>query len=457
MTTSRAIDRADIDALRRAVRGAVHRPSDPGYAVEGFNVAATWKPWAVVDVAGADDVAAVVNFAAANGMTVAPFATGHGGIPIGSNSILVRTNGLDVCEVDPATRTARLGAGVRWQTVIDAAAPHGLAPLCGSSPAVSVGGFLSGGGIGPLVRTVGASCDHVRSITAVTGTGVVKQATAEVNPELFWGLRGGKGTLGIITEVVIDLLPISEIYGGAIYFDGADAQRVLRVWRDWTEGLPREANTSLAVLNLPDMPGVPPMLAGRQTVAVRFAGVGDFGAAADLVAPIRAVATPILDTVGPMPYAAIAAIHADPVDPMPAHETSTLLRALPDDALAALLEVVGPGAPPFLTITELRLLGGAFAEEPPVRSALCHRHAAFTFHTVGVLAPPIAEHVVDAGARASQAIAPWSLGTTLPNFIAHHELVDIRTSYDDDTYAWLSALGAQLDPHGVLDVGHVVR
>lgn len=456
-TTAPRTGQPDVAALRGAVRGAVHRPGDAGYRLDAFNLSVIQQPWAVVDVTDAADVAAVVSFAAATGLTVSVFATGHGSAGVDGRSILVRTTALDGCEIDPASRTARIGAGVRWQTVIEAAAPLGLAPLCGSAPGVGVAGFLSGGGIGPLVRTVGASSDHVRSMTVVTGTGAVKLVSAEVNPELFWGLRGGKATLGIITEVVVDLLPIAEIYGGALYFDGADALRVVRGWRDWALDLPREVSTSLGLLRLPEMPGVPPMLAGRLTVAVRVAVVGDARRGDELVAPLRALGAPLLDAVGMMPYAQIGAIHADPPVPMPAAERGMLLGGLPDEAVTALVDVAGPGSSSPLTLVELRLLGGAFAEQPRVPSAVCHRDAAFHLYTVGVPVPPIAEQVVAAGPRTIAAMTPWGTGGELPNFAASADPAHIRRCYDEDTIAWLSALAAQHDPRGVLHVGQVVR
>ena len=330
ITARPGLSAPDLTALRALVRGAVHGPDDAGYPTIGFNLAVTRTPYAVVDVAGTDDIAAVIRYAGDTGLKVAVFATGHGGVEVGSDTILIRTVALDTCEIDPVARTARIGAGVRVQTVLDAAAPHGLALVCGSSTTVGVVGFLTGGGIGPLVRSLGSSAEYVRSFRVVTGDGAVTEASAEVNPELFWGLRGGKATLGIVTEVVVDLLPIPEIYGGAVFFDGADADALLRTWRDWASDLPREAGTSVALMRLPEMPGVPPMLAGKLTVAVRFASAGDHRTAERLLAPMRAAATPLLDGVGPLPYAAIGAIHADPPVPMPVHEGTTLLRDVSD-------------------------------------------------------------------------------------------------------------------------------
>ncbi len=446
-----------LDDLRQTVAGTVHTPGDPGYPTIGFNVTVDRRPAAVVDVTSTDDVAATLRFAAVHGMTVGVHATGHGGTPLGGGSLLVRTAGLDTCVIDPQARTARIGAGVRWQTVIDAAVPHGLAPLCGSATGVGVVGFLTGGGIGPLVRTVGASSDYVRSMTVVTGDGVVRTASAVENPELFWGLRGGKATLGLVTEVVVEMPPMAEVYGGQVYFDGAAAGRLMRAWRDWAAALPDTASTSIALVNLPPLPGVPPLLAGRPMITVRYASVADPETAAAVFAPMRAVAAPVLDAVGPLPYGAIGAIHTDPVDPMPVVEDGALLAALPDAAIDALVaEVTSPTAPP-LPIVELRQLGGAFAREAAVRSAVCHRGAEANLHLVGVLVDEGSAGAVLATIGAAlEAVQPWVVGA-LPNFVPSADPARIRACYDADTVAWLAALADQVDPLGVLAVGQVVR
>jgi len=450
-------DLIDIDDLRGRIRGAVYVPGQSGYDTVGFNACAVNNPAAVIDAADRDDVAAVIAFAGEHGMTVAVQATGHGAVGTDRRSLLVRTGALDMCEVDPASRTARVGAGVRWQRVIDAAAPHGLAPVCGSAPGVGVVGLLSGGGVGPLVRTFGLSADYVRSFEVVTGDGVIRRAAPDENAELFWGLRGGKATLGLITEAVIELPELSEMYAGAIYFDGADAAPVLRAWRAWAQALPRTATTSVALMRLPDMPGVPPILAGRLTVAVRYASVAPQSVAAAELASMRAVAAPIFDGVGPMPYSALGAIHADPSDPVPAHEGGMLLTDLPDEAVQTLLQHAGPESATMLMMVELRQLGGALGDEPAVRSAFCHREAAFNLHAVGILVPPIADAVVADAAGLVDGMQRWATGGRLPNFVSSADPAIIRSCYDDDTVAWLAALARQLDPRGVLAVGQVVR
>jgi FAD/FMN-containing dehydrogenase len=448
----------DLDLLRGRLTGELAGPGEPGYELATpWNVAVPVTPAAVVLAGSADDVAETVRFAAGRDLRVAVQRTGHGALPIGDDVLLVHTGRLDEVTVDATARTARVGAGAIGQQVLDAAAPHGLAPLAGSAPGVGVVGFLTGGGIGPLVRTYGLSSDRVRAFDVVTGAGHRLRATPTEHAELFWGLRGGKGTLGIVTAVELELLPLTEFFGGALYFDGADAPAVLHAWREWAASLPEHANTSVALLQLPPLPQVPPPLAGRLTVAVRFASTVGTEEAARVLAPLRAVAEPVLDAVGPLPFAAIGAVHADPVEPMPTHEATDLLRELPADAVEALLALAGPGSGSPQTVVELRLLGGAMARPAEHASAFCQRDAAFSLLTIGVLAPPVADAVPPHGAAVVEALRAWSTGGALPNFAPSADPAGIARCYDEETRARLAALGDQHDPAGVLRVGQVVR
>lgn len=459
MTIPTDLTRDDaLRILREQVATPVALPGEPGYErCVPWNVAAPVTPAAVVLATSPEDVAGTVRFAAAHGFTVTVQATGHGAVGVGADTILVLTAAMKHCEVDSLNRTARVAAGARWQDVIDAAAPHGLAPLCGSAPGVGVVGFLTGGGLGPLVRTVGLSSDHVRAFDVVTGEGRLLRATPDENADLFWGLRGGKATLGIVTAVEIDLPPIPEFYGGAVYFDGGDAAAVLHAWRGWSAGLPETVNTSIAVQQLPPLPGVPEPLAGRMTVAVRYTAVGDFAEAQRLLAPMRAVATPVMDTVGVLPYAAIGAVHADPVDPMPVNEDQALLAELPAEAVDALLAVAGPASGSPQVIVELRLLGGALAREPQHRSAFCHRDAAFALTVIGAPMPENAAMVVEHARAVTAAVAPWATGGQMPNFAPSYDPARPARVYTPDTLHWLAALADRYDPSRVLATGQVVR
>ncbi len=246
-----------------------------------------------------------MRFANRHRIGVAVQATGHGAASAYEQTILVSTRRMRRLSLFAHQKWVRAEAGVTWDQVLEAGAAHGLAGLCGSAPGVGVVGYTTGGGLGPVARTHGLASDQVRAFEVVTGDGELRRATPSEHPDLYWGLRGGKGMLGIVTSIEFDLLPIADLYGGAVYFDGDDAPEVLRAWSFWQQDLPTEATTSVALLRLPDLPGVPPPLAGRLTLAVRFAWTGEAADGEQVLAPMRAAATPIVDTVAVMPYAVL--------------------------------------------------------------------------------------------------------------------------------------------------------
>ena len=252
---------ADLDA---ATTGTVAVQGSEEYdaLVSPWNLAVPVRPAAVLAARTPQDVVEAVRFAARHGLLVTPQATGHGPIAELVGAILVNTSGLDECVVHPEG-WARVGAGVKWIRVVQAAAPYGLAPLSGSITDVGIVGYTTGGGLGPMARTYGLAIDRVRAIEVVTGDGVLRRVTPTQDPELFFGLRGGKGMLGIVTAIEFDLVHQPTFYGGSLWFDGEHAATVIDRWRRWSADLPEEATTSFALFQLPRMPGVPDQLAER--------------------------------------------------------------------------------------------------------------------------------------------------------------------------------------------------
>ena len=166
--------------------------------------------------------------------------------------------------------------------------------------------------------------------------------------------------------------------------------------------------------------------------------------------PMCAVAHPVIDAVGVLPYAAISAVHADPVDLMPTHEDHALLRELTAETVEAILAACGPRSQSPQTLVELRLLGGELAREPRHRSAFCHRNAAYALSVIGVLAPPVADAVAGHAAELVAAVAPWSTGGQMPNFAASNDPGRAARCYNDDALHWLMALAERHDPASVM-------
>lgn len=445
--------------MRRNLAGPLHEPGEPIYVelATPWNLAVATSPAAVLEAAHAKDVSEGLKFAAANGLPVAVQATGHGIASDLAGTLLIHTRSLNSCSVSSngSGGTAYTGAGTTWASVLEACAGPGLAGLCGSAPGVSVAGYTSGGGIGPMARTCGAASDRVTAIDVVTGDGVLRRATASSEPELFWGLRGGKGSLGIITGLEFELLPLPMIYGGAIFFGAASVDRVLRTWAQWCPTLPRAATTSIALMQLPPMPGIPEPLAGRFTIAVRYAFVGDPDDGGSWLAPMRAAGVPLMDAVGPMPSSRIGMVHSDPEDSLPVAESSALLADFPEPAAEALLACAGPDRQSPQLMVEIRQLGGAISDDPAVPSALCHRQAGYNLYTVGVAAPPELAPIRTHAAGLVKDISEWAYEGTLPNFSASSGSAGFAASYTPQVLEELAALAGRFDPDGLFRVGQV--
>ncbi|WP_194928856.1 FAD-binding oxidoreductase [Pseudactinotalea sp. HY158] len=423
---------------------------DPRYASahSGFNPAAEHRPEVVVRVADAADIRAAIDFGAEHGLRVRAQATGHGkGEPM-DGGLLVLTDRLRGVEVDPAHRTARVGAGARWQDLLPVAAAHGLMGLCGSTPAVGVVGYTLGGGTGPMGRTFGFNSDGVRRLRMIDAGGRELEIDAEREPDLFWAMRGGKPDVGIVTELEFDLVTAPTYYGGGVYFPGEQAERILHAFGDWAPSLPDSVTASAALLRLPDVPVVPEPLRGRLSVHLRFVHVGDPARGAELLAPMLAAGTPIVDLVAEYPSVDIASVHRDPTEPMPARDEGMTLRDLPPGAIDALLEAAGPGADLPLVVVELRHLGGALAREQGAASAVGGREAAYNVTVVGAYPPPL-RPAVDAGSAAVlAALAPWATGGSLINFQGY-ATQRARAAWDAPTRARLDAIKERWDPERV--------
>ncbi len=442
-----------FEELDELTIGTVAVPGDRGYdaLVSPWNFAVPVRPAAVLAAHDAQDVVEAVQFAARHGIRVTPQATGHGPMADLTTGLLVTTKELDEVVIHPEEGWARAGAGVKWLKVVEAAAPYGLAPLSGSITDVGIVGYTTGGGLGPMARTYGLAIDKVRAIEVVTGDGVFRRVTPTEHPELFFALRGAKGMLGIVTAIEFDLVHQPTFYGGSLWFDGDDAATVIEQWLHWSEDLPELGTTSIALFQLPDMEGVPPMLAGRLTLSVRYVWTGAAEEGERRFAAMRAAAPVILDDVADKPYTAIDSVHTDPLDPTPCFEAGDVLADFPTEAVDALLALTGPGAASPQILVEVRQLGGAFARPGEHPSAFASRDAAYSLLIVGISEIPGVE---DHAAAILDAMAPWVGEHRLPNFTFEPEqYVD---AYDEVTLARLRRAIRTYDPEGVLAIGGVL-
>ncbi|MGC4748374.1 FAD-binding oxidoreductase [Micromonospora sp. DT201] len=437
--------------------GPVLLPGDERYDAEcaSYNLAIPQQPALVVGAANATDVQAAVRFAAEQGLPVAVLATGHSALP-SAGALLITTRRMDEVIIDAEARTARIEAGVRWQQVVDAAAKHGLAPLNGAAPTVGAVSYTLGGGLSPIGRTFGFAADHVHLIELVTADGELRKVTAANEPELFWALRGGKGNFGVVTAMEFALFPVSKIYGGGLFFPGEQAAEVFKAWGQWTAGVPDELTSSVALLQLPPMPEVPEPLRGRLVAHVRIAYLGTAEEGERLIAPLRAIAPTLIDSVAEMPYSAVGSIHADPPTPIPFTDRSELLREFTPELVDAIIAHAGPGTGSPLVVLEIRQLGGALDRRPEPTNAIDLQGAAFTFYAVAVGGPDQAEAFQSYLTQLVQAIQPWSTGRRFVNFLGASDATaeGVAAAYAPKTYERLAAIKRSYDPTNIFRVNH---
>ncbi len=447
-----------VAGLAAAVEGAVALPGERGYEVAAdlFNTVTTQRPAVVVGARSAADVAAAVRFAAARSLPVAVQSTGHGLAAPADDAVLVSTRELRGVRVDAAAGTARVEAGVRSGELVAAAAAAGLAPLNGASPVVGTVGYTLGGGLGPLGRRYGYAADHVRELEVVTAAGEIVTAGPERHPDLFWASRGGKGNFGVVTALVTDLVPVTRLYGGGIFFPGEAAADLLAAYREWTSSVPDEMGSSVALLRLPPFEQIPEPLRGKFVVHLRIAYTGSAADGERLVRPLREVAPALVDDVGEMPYTDVARIHQDPTDPAPVADRSGLLRTLEPETIEVLLDRVGPAADAPVTVVELRHLGGALAGPPARPSAVGHRDAAFSLFTAGMAVPDAAAAVRACQADLLAALAPWRVGGPFVCFLGRDDTDprEVAAAYEPADHRRLREIKAAYDPANLFRVNH---
>jgi FAD/FMN-containing dehydrogenase len=436
----------------------IELPGSAGYdaARMPWNVAVDQRPAAVAFPATAEDVSAVVRAAASLGLRVAPQGTGHNAGPLGSlaDVVLLRTSKMTDVHIDPERRIARVGAGVLWEAVVDAAAEHGLAALHGSSPDVGVVGYSLGGGIGWYARELGMATNSITGVDLVLGDGTFLRADEDSNPEVFWAIRGGGGNFGVVTSMEFRLFDIQTAYAGFMIWDQDDAARVLRAYATWTDTAPECVSTSFRMMNLPPMEELPPFLRGRQIVMINGAVHGDDATAEAVLADLRALA-PEMDTFSRVPAASLSRLHMDPEGPTPAVTASTMVADLSDAAIETFIALTGRGSGSSLLIAELRQLGGALGRPAEAAGALPMLDGKFALLGVAIAATPemAGQGQADADALVD-AMRVYSSGRDYLNFAEHS--VDVSRSYPEDTWLRLKGIRSAVDCRGTLLANHPV-
>ena len=446
--------------LASALASKVVLPEHAGFddARRAFNLTIDQRPAAVAFPDSPQDVAAAVLFSREFDLRVAAQGTGHNAGPLGSleDTILLKTERMRGVSIDADGRTAWVQAGAVWGEVVEAAAQHGLAALAGSSPNVGVVGYTLGGGISFLARKYGLAANHVLAIELVTADGRLVRADRENEPDLFWALRGGGGSFGIVTALEFELLPITHAYAGSLWYPIERGPEVLHAWQELTnsERLPDELTTIGRFLNLPPIPDIPEPIRGKSFAVVEVYHLGDPADADNLLAPLRALGR-VNDTIATVPMPALSPIHMDPEQPVPYDGDGLLVERLPADALDRLVEAAGAHAQFPLVSIELRHLGGELTRPRLEHGALASIDADYLMFAIGMLPTPELEAPVRTQVQAiKDTLAPWAAKRMYLNFAETHR--DAATFWTEQAYHRLRRIKTAVDPDDVIRSNHPI-
>jgi FAD/FMN-containing dehydrogenase len=438
--------------------GTVLAPSHPEFDATAAvrQLAATGRPALLVRPADTADVARAVAFARRHGLEIAIRGGGHSGAghSTGDGVLVIDTRDLREISIDPDGRRLRAGAGLPAGDVIDAAAVYGLTVPFGDTASVGIAGITLGGGLGYLSRQHGLTIDNVLAIELVTADGRVVTASEASEPELFWALRGGGGNFGVVTAVEYRLVEAGNVYGGGLLLPAT--WNVLRGLAPLAGAAPRELGIIANYMPAPPAPFVPAEAVGQPVVAILGVFNGDPAAGEAAWAPFRALATPIADTVGLMPYPVIYKYTEAASLPTVSAHRSVFLDTVDDTVVEALRDAYAASPAP-MTMLQLRVLGGAIADVPNGATAYAHRTAPALVFAYAATPDPAA---IDACRRWADEfldrLRSRGIGTYV-NFLEDEGEARIRDAYPASTYRRLAAVKAAWDPQNVFRRNQNIR
>lgn len=442
----------NLKSLREQVSGAVLVPTDGGYnAARGsWNLFIDQRPDLIVVADCEADVIAVVDYANHINAPITVQSTGHGQPKTCAGGVLIITANLKSVAIDVDSKTARVGAGARWQDVIDAAHVHDLAPISGSSPNVGVVGFTLGGGYGITSRMHGLAIDNVRRFRIVVPGGDVKVASPEENSELFFAALGGGGSFGVVTEITLVLHEHATVFGGSVMFDASRAPEVFAAYAKWAAAMPDEVSSALHLMNFPPVPFIPEFLHGRSMAIVIACVCASLERAEEWLMPIRSLQGAEFDSFRLMAYTESGTIFQDPVDPLPINGRGVLLHDFTPETAKPFLDAIGPLSRSPNLMIQLRHLGGAISRKGDPRSCIRrNRQARYLTYFLGVPSPANPPELMAAHAeKVFSAIKPWVLTRGPLNWLGEGfvDASSIRSVFSDDEYLHISRIKQSIDP-----------
>jgi FAD/FMN-containing dehydrogenase len=446
-----AVERAAVAELRRVFSGVIVDASDAAYDEQRkvWNGSIDRRPALIARCASATDVITSVNFCRQHGLPVAVRSGGHSfpGLSVADDAFVVDLSLMKAVQVNPDARTARVQGGVLLGELDHATQPFGLAAPSGIVTHTGVAGLTLGGGIGWIMRKHGLSVDQLRRVEVVTAGGELVQASADENRDLFWGVRGGGGNFGIVTQFEFDLVPVGPtVMAGPILWRMEDAPEVLRFYRDWIAEAPDDLMTIVVHRKAPPLPFIPKELHGELVVMVICCWAGDIEDGEKAIQPMKDYGNPVADVCAPKPFLTHQAMF-DPSFPpsrwyyFKSCDVPELTDEIVDTTVEHALQISSP-----LTSFPIWQMGGAVARVGEDETAFNGRNAGFTYNIGASTATSDGFDEEREWVRNFwSAIAPHSTSVYV-NFLMDEGDDRIQQAYGAEKFDRLSALKRKYDP-----------
>lgn len=457
MTASDNLDSSDIESFRSQLHGMLLEPGDDGYedARSIWNGMVDKHPRVIAKCEDASDVSAAVNFAREQELLLAVQGGGHNvaGKSVCDGGLLIDLSRMNNISVKPESKIAHVGPGATWSDLDQATQEHGLATTGGIDSGTGVAGLTLGGGIGHLARSFGLTCDNLRSVDLVTADGRLVSASEDEHSELFWGLRGGGGNFGVVTEFEFDLHEVGpQILTAQAFHPIEDARAGLEFYREFMDQAPDEVACYGLIVHIPPEEPFPPEYHGKGALAFvsTFSGPPEDGKA--FLRPIIEFGDPIVAFAEEMPYTAIQSMFDDA---QPAGERyyfkSHFIDTLSEAAIETILEHTDPLPGPYTGVF-FEPMGGAINAVDATDTAYPHRDSSFSFGiAAGWSDPDRDEELIEWSREFHEAMGPHCTGGVYANYLDHDDDDMVAEAYQEN-YNRLAELKAKWDPENLFSL-----
>jgi len=438
-----------IQDLRSTFNGNVIAPDDAEYdaARTVFYGGIDRHPAVIIRAQNADEVARVISLARETGMELAVRSGGHSvvGHSVSDGGIVLDLSQMRDLQIDVEGRTAWVAPGLTAGEYTSAVGAYGLATGFGDTGSVGIGGITVGGGVGFLVRKYGLTIDSLLAAELVTADGEFLQVDDKTNPDLFWAIRGGGGNFGVVTRFLFRLHEVPSAVGGMLFLP-ATADTIAS-FIALAESAPEELSTIANVVTAPPMPFLPKEYYGKPVIMGILLYAGDATEGERVIAPFRAITTPLADMVRPMKYPEIYQPEQEGYHPMGVSR-NMFVDSIGHEAAETIVEYLNSSKNAMMAVAQLRVLGGAMARVPVDATAFAHRKSEIMVNVAALYNDPNqkAEHEIWATNFAA-ALQQSDKGAYV-NFQSDEGTDEerLRAAYPSRTLKRLAAIKAQYDP-----------